>query len=137
VPPPLKFSRLAASRIIVGLGRYAPLESENEHDANATVVVNDLSLKTLISLIGRIRQTETPEQFTLRETELDDAYRNADAELREAESNEAPAEIVAELGRVRRLVINAHDFVGESNVHAAIEELNKAVEAKLGLGEAN
>ena len=35
---------------------------------------------------------------------------------------------------VRALVINAHDFVGESNIHAAIEELNKAVEAKLGLG---
>jgi hypothetical protein len=112
------------------------VESDIEHDANAMVIVNDLSLRTLIALIGRLRRTETPEQFILRETELDDAYRNADAELREAESDEAQPAVVEELRRVRRLVINAHDFVGESNVHAAIEELNQAVEAKLGLGEA-
>jgi hypothetical protein len=106
----------------------------DELDANATVAVNDLSLRSLISLIGRLRATETAEQFILRETELDDAYRNADAELREAEGDEQPLEAVDALRRVRALVINAHDFVGESNVHAAIEELNKAVEAKLGLG---
>ena len=106
----------------------------DEEDANASIAVNDLSLKSLISLIGRLRATETAEQFILRETELDDAYRNADAELREAESDEQPSEAIAALRTVRALVINAHDFVGESNVHAAIEELNKAVEAKLGLG---
>jgi hypothetical protein len=107
--------------------------SESERDANAALVVNDLSLRTLIDLIGRLEQTETPEQFILREAELDDAYRNADAELREAESNDVGAVIVDELRRVRALVINAHDFVGESNIHAAIIELNQAVEGKLGL----
>ena len=106
----------------------------DEQDANASIAVNDLSLKSLISLIGRLRATETAEQFILRESELDDAYRNADAELREAESDEQPPEAVDALRAVRALVINAHDFVGESNLHAAIEELNKAVEAKLGLG---
>ena len=106
----------------------------DDQDANASVAVNDLSLKSLISLIGRLQATETAEQFILRETELDDAYRNADAELRQAESEEQPLDAVDALRRLRALIINAHDFVGESNVHAAIDELNKAVEAKLGLG---
>jgi len=106
--------------------------NSDDNDANATVIVNDLSLKTLIALIGRLRGTETPEQFILRETELDEAYRNADADLREAESADGPAETVEALRRVRGLVMRAHDFVGESNIRAAIEELNQAVEAKLG-----
>src|SRR5262245_40546428 len=111
--------------------------TDDDNDANAMVVVNDLSLRTLIALISRLQQTETAEQFILREAELDDAYRNADADLRQAESDEIAGPLVEELRRVRALVISAHALVGESNVRGAIEELNQAVEVKLGLGEAS
>jgi hypothetical protein len=52
-------------------------------------------------------------------------------DLREAEGE--PAETIAAFGRVREIVINAHDFVGESRLEDAVQELNKLVEMKIGL----
>ena len=98
---------------------------------NQAVPLDDLSLGTIIALIGRLKETETASQMVCRELELDDAYRRADMDVKEAVGDSSPA--VAELERIRQLVITAHDFVGESKIEDAVQELNKVVEMKIGL----
>ena len=95
------------------------------------VPLDDLSLKTIIGLIERLKATQTDDQVVCRELELDDAYRRADMDLRDAAGE--PAETIAQFGRVREIVIKAHDFVGESKIEDAVQELNKLVEMKIGL----
>jgi hypothetical protein len=107
----------------------------NEGDLDHITEMNGLSLSALILLIERLRQTETANQFYCREVELDDAYRHADVDFRAAEADEINETMVNELKQIRQFVIKAHDFVGESNVTAAIEELSRVVEIKIGLGE--
>jgi hypothetical protein len=97
--------------------------------------INGLTLGALIPLIERLRQTETPNQFYCREAELDDAYRHADVDLKVAEEDAMDEKRVAEMRRIRQHVIRAHDLVGESNVNAAVDELSRIVEIKIGLGE--
>ena len=91
----------------------------------------DLSLSTLIALVERLRETETSEQFLFRELELDQAFFWAEEGIKSARSG--PKDRQAESARVYELVISAHDHVGGSNVHAAIAELNKLIELKMGL----
>ena len=86
-----------------------------------------------ISLIDRLRDTETSDHFLCREIELDQAYFYADYELKDARAEELPETRIGELSRIREHVIRAHDYVGESNIHAAIEELNVVVSLKIGL----
>lgn len=108
----------------------------SNRDVDRVVWVEDLSVRSLIQLIDRLRQTEQMEQFIFREAEMDDAYRRADADLRLAVRVDASQETVDGLERVRALIFAAHDFVGLSDTARAIEELNKVIEIKTGLGEA-
>jgi hypothetical protein len=107
----------------------------NEADANQTVEMGGVSPRAVIMLIERLRLTETAEQFYCREAELDDAYRHADMDLRLAEADSSSPELIRELARIRGHVLAAHDLVGESKVSEAVEELNRIVEIKIGLGE--
>ena len=104
-----------------------------EQDVDRIIDINGISVRSVILLIERLRQTETPNQFYCREVELDDAYRHADVDFRLAESDEQ--DNVDEFRLVREHVIRAHDLVGESNVSAAVAELSRIVEIKIGLGE--
>ena len=106
----------------------------NEQDADQTVELEGLSLRAVIQLIDRLRQTETEDQFLHREVELDDAYRHADMDLRLAEADQVGSQQISELQRVREHILKAHDLVGESNRAAAIEELDRIVEIQIGLG---
>jgi hypothetical protein len=104
------------------------------HDSpEGTVPLGDLSLGTLIALVGRLRETETPDQFLCREIELDEAYLQADVEFRLAHDEEAEPEALEEATLIRELVINAHDFLGESNISAAVHELNRVIAHKDGI----
>jgi hypothetical protein len=110
------------------------MASADGHDAfDGAVPLGDLSLGTLIALVGRLRETETPDQFLCREIELDEAYLQADVEFRQAQDEEAGLKALEEATRIRELVMNAHDFLGESNVSAAVQELNRVIELKVGL----
>ena len=100
---------------------------------DSTVRVEDLSLSTLIALIARLRATETPAQFLCREVELDEAYLEADVALHLVEDEGIEPETFERAKLVRSLVLNAHDFLGESNLQAAVRELNKVIEIKIGL----
>jgi hypothetical protein len=109
-------------------------ESQNGNGpADEIVAVDDLSVGTLIALVDRLRLTETPNQFLCREVELDEAYLQADVDYRKAEDEETKPETVERAKQIRSHVINAHDFLGESNISAAVEELNRVIEIKIGL----
>ena len=101
--------------------------------ADEIVSIDDLSLGTLIALVDRLRLTETPNQFLCREIEMDEAYLNADAELRQSTDEGAQAEALEPVKLIRSLVIQAHDFVGDSNISAAVDRLNQVIEMKIGL----
>jgi hypothetical protein len=105
--------------------------SQDPESFDQAVPLEDLSLKTIIALIARLQATETDDQAVCRELELDDAYRRADMDLRDAAGESA--ETIERYGRVREIVIRAHDFVGESKIEDAVQELNKLVEMKIGL----
>jgi hypothetical protein len=97
------------------------------------VQLDDLSLATLIALVDRLQKTETPDQFLCREIELDEAYVQADADLRSAQERSSEAEQLEQARTIRTLVLSAHDLLGDSEVAAAVKELNKVIEIKIGL----
>ena len=99
-------------------------------DVDEIVRLDDLSLKTLIALVARLKETETGEQFLCREMELDEAYLYADSDFRDAKSENKQKDTQDELELIRTVVCRAHDFVGESNVPAAIQELDKVIDLR-------
>jgi hypothetical protein len=101
--------------------------------SDGIVQLDDLSLSTLIALVDRLRETETPDQFLCREIEMDEAYLQADAEVRFATDRGEGPESVEQTKVIRAHVIKAHDMVGESNISAAVQELNRVIEMKIGL----
>ena len=108
------------------------MERSNAGDLDEVVQLEDLSLRTLIALVQRLQATETSDHYLYRELELDQAFFYADEGVKSART--AGKAAVEEQSRIRELVLSAHDFVGTSNVHAAIGELNKVIELKMGLG---
>lgn len=107
--------------------------SSGDGPADQIVPIDDLSLGTLIALVDRLRETETPNQFICREIEMDGAYLQADFELRHIVDTGMKLEIVEAAKVIRSIMMKAHDFVGESNVAAAVDELNRVIELKIGL----
>jgi hypothetical protein len=97
------------------------------------VRLDDLSLRSLIALVERLKVTETTDHYLCRELELDMAFFWADENLKAAKRPAGARERIVEATEIRDRVLSAHDFVGKSNVHAAIEELNKVIELKMGL----
>ena len=108
------------------------MERSSAGNLDELAQLQDLSLSTLIALVQRLQATETSDHYLYRELELDQAFFYAEENVKSARTG-SKAEL-DETHRIRELVLNAHDFVGTSNVHAAIEELNKVIELKMGLG---
>ena len=102
-------------------------------DVDRVVWMDDLSVRTLIKLVERLESTTEMEQFIFREAEMDDAYRQADADLRLATREQLRAEVVVGLERVRSLIFTAHDYVGLGKTAEAINELNTVIGIKVGL----
>ena len=88
-------------------------------DIDRVVWMDDLSVATLIRLVERLEKTSEMEQFIFREAEMDDAYRQADMELRSAVREQLQPEVITGLERVRSLVFKAHDFVGLGQIDEA------------------
>ncbi|MPZ49270.1 MAG: hypothetical protein GEU75_08220 [Dehalococcoidia bacterium] len=110
------------------------LTGGSDRDVDRVVWVDDLSVATLVSLIDRLRETKGA-QFFFREAEMDDAYRQADADCRLAVHAGSERETVSQLERVRQLIFDAHDLVGLEKIPEAVQELNKVIDIKIGLGE--
>jgi len=106
---------------------------DSRSEADSVTPVEDLSLSTLIALIDRLRATETPNQFLCREIELDEAYLQADAEMRRAIDEQHGDEQREHATIILSHVLSAHDLLGESNISAAVEQLNCVIELKIGL----
>ncbi|HLF77745.1 MAG TPA: hypothetical protein VJB57_09680 [Dehalococcoidia bacterium] len=104
-----------------------------DREVDRVIWINDLSVATLIALIERLRQTEPGEQMLFREAELDEAYRQADADVWLAARANADRESMAQLHRVRDLIFSAHDYVGDEDIEAAIAELGRIVDISIGL----
>jgi hypothetical protein len=105
----------------------------SDRDVDRVQWVDDLNVKTLIALIDRLQETQTGEQFIFREAEMDDAYRQADTDLRLAQRASADNATLEHLERVRRIVFDAHDLVGLQKIAEAVQQLNQVVEIKIGL----
>jgi len=95
--------------------------------------MDDLSVRTLINLVERLESTVEMEQFIFREAEMDDAFRQADMDLRVAIREQLSPDVIASLEKVRNLVFAAHDFVGLGQTVEAIRELNTVIGIKVGL----
>ena len=102
-------------------------------DVDRVVWIPDLSVKALIGLVERLEQTTQLEQFIFREAEMDDAYRQADTDVRLAVREGLPTEFVDGLQRVRSLIFAAHDLVGLGKAQEAARELNTVIGIKIGL----
>ena len=101
-------------------------------EVDQVVWIEDLSVKTLVALIERLEQSESMEQLIFREAEMDDAYRQAEADVRLAETT-GEGQTLAQLLRIRDIVSQAHDLVGLQAIPEAIQELNQVIEIRRGL----
>jgi len=95
--------------------------------------LDPLTVESLMALIDRLAGISTAEQFLLRELELDNAYRQADAELAEAQ-RVGDAERLAVCQRSAGLVFAAHDLVGLERISEAIAKLSELVTLRLPAG---
>ena len=102
-------------------------------DVDKVVWMDDLSVKTLINLVDRLKKTVDFEHFIFREAEMDEAYRQADGDLRLAVREQLAPDVIAGLERVRSLIFAAHDYVGLGKPAEAINELNTVIGIKVGL----
>jgi hypothetical protein len=105
----------------------------NGGDVDRVVWMDDLSVGTLIKLVERLEGTVELEQFIFREAEMDDAFRQADMDLRWATREQLARDVIAGFERVRDLVFAAHDYVGLGQTAEAIRELNTVIGIKVGL----
>jgi hypothetical protein len=105
----------------------------NRADVDRVVGMDDLSVRTLIKLVERLEGTSEIEQFIFREAEMDDAYRQADMDVRLALREQLRPEVIAGLKKIRALVFAAHDYVGLGQTAEAIRELNSVIGIKVGL----
>ena len=108
----------------------------NQSEVDRVVWMDDLSVRTLIKLVERLESTVEMEQFIFREAEMDDAYRQADMEVRRAVREQLAPDVIAGFERVRSLVFSAHDLVGLGQVDEAIKELNTVIGISVGMEEA-
>jgi hypothetical protein len=105
----------------------------SDQEVDRITWVDDLSVKTLLGLMERLRQTTHGEQFLFREAELDDTYRQADAELQLARRAGADPELLRHLECIREMVFRAHDYVGEGDMVRAMKELSGVIDIKIGI----
>jgi hypothetical protein len=105
-------------------------------EVDRLIWMDDLSVGTLIKLVERLEQTSEMEQFIFREAEMDDAYRQADMDLRAAVREQIAADTVSGYQRIRDLVFSAHDYVGLGKIDEAVNDLNTVIGIRIGIEEA-
>ena len=108
------------------------ISGSSDREVDQVEWIEDLSAKTLVALIERLEQSESMEQLIFRETEMDDAYRQADADVRLAE-RASDGQTLAQSLRIRDIVLRAHDLVGLQAIPEAIQELTQALAIRIGL----
>jgi hypothetical protein len=112
----------------VGGTTNGPLDRVTEED-------DPLAVESLMDLIDRLARISTSEHFLLRELELDNAYRQADAELAEARRSGDTARF-ALTQRRSELIFAAHDLVGLERIDDAIAKLSELVSLSLPTDDA-
>ena len=75
--------------------------------------IQDVSTDTLFALVNRIELSDTIDHFFFRETELDEVWRHARADVDMAIRKGDDPAVVTQLEKVRDTVFEAHDLVGE------------------------
>lgn len=92
-------------------------------------IIEDYSPHTLAQLIERVEKSNAFEHMIYRESELDEVWRLLDGDIAMAARSGANSAQVQRLTALRALIIEAHDFIGNSsNTAAARNRLLKAVE---------
>ena len=92
-----------------------------------------LAVESLMALIDRLARIATSEHFLLRELELDNAYRHADALLADARRSGDEARLSL-AWRTSELVFAAHDLVGLERIDDAIAKLSELVSLRMPPG---
>ncbi|WP_322028949.1 hypothetical protein [Paraburkholderia sp. J76] len=98
-------------------------------DVNDIHSIEDYSPQTLRELIGRVEKSSTFEHMIYRESELDEVWRLLDSDILTAERKGSNAPELQNLVALRKLIVDAHDFIGnDSNTADARDRLLQAVE---------
>jgi len=102
-------------------------------DVNDIHSIEDYSPQTLRDLIGRVERSSTFEHMIYRESELDEVWRLLDGDILSAERRGSNAPELKNLVALRKLIVDAHDFIGnDSNTVDARDRLLQAVERVQG-----
>ncbi len=88
-------------------------------DPNEVCDIQDYSAATLGAEVERLLASSTPEQLIYRECELDEMWRLIDLDIASLKVSGGAASELAELERLRDIVMQAHDLVGVSADTAA------------------
>ncbi|CAB3723628.1 hypothetical protein [Paraburkholderia rhynchosiae] len=90
--------------------------------------IEDYSPGTLRELIGRVENSRALEQIIYRESELDEVWRLLDGDIAAAARKALNSVEAQKLVAVRKLIIEAHDLIGnDSNTMGARERLLRAL----------
>ncbi|WP_042297889.1 hypothetical protein [Paraburkholderia bannensis] len=90
--------------------------------------IDNYTVATLRELAGRIGASREIEHMIYRESELDEVWRLLDADVAAAARTGLVDAQLQRLLRLRELVIEAHDLVGnDADTVAACERLNQAI----------
>jgi hypothetical protein len=97
-------------------------------DLDRALPVSEVTSETLKLLSDRLERSTLPRHYLLREAELDDLWRAAEAMLYRARAAGHDAATVEELERLLAVAMRAHDLAGEGRVAEATDTLRRREE---------
>jgi hypothetical protein len=92
-------------------------------DLDTALPVPDVEVETLNALSDRLERSTLPRHFLLREAELDDLWRAAEAILYQARVDREDPARLRELEHLLLVAMRAHDLAGEGRVAEAMQTL--------------
>jgi hypothetical protein len=103
-------------------------------DLDSALPVSDVTSETLNALSDRLERSTLPRHYLLREAELDDLWRAAEATLYRARVAGQDAATLENLENLLSVAMRAHDLAGEGRVKEATDTLRRRSES-LSTGE--
>jgi hypothetical protein len=94
-------------------------------DLDTAMPVSDLTSETLNALSDRLERSTLPRHYLLREAELDDLWRAAEATLYKARAASQDADTLRRLEDLLSVAMLAHDLAGEGRIVEATETLRR------------
>jgi hypothetical protein len=96
-------------------------------DLDTALRIHDCSNETLLAVSERLEQSSLPRHWFLREAELDDLWRYAEATVERARNDGADASMMRRLERLLGIIMEAHDLAGAGATREAAQQLRSAM----------